>query len=208
EFWVQDVAATLPALILNPQPGERVLDLCAAPGGKTAQLAAAGARVTAVERDAGRMGTLKSNLARLRLDVETVLADATIWRPSEKFGAILLDAPCSATGTIRRHPDLLHIRKARDLIALNRLQDELLNAAYEMLAPGGRLVYAVCSLQPEEGEARVNAACKRLGLRHDRLGLASLPEAVTEDKNIRTHPGLWPERGGMDGFFVARLTKP
>ncbi len=208
DFWVQDVAATLPALILNPQPGERVLDLCAAPGGKTAQLAAVGARVTAIERDPGRMGTLQGNLARLKLNVETVLADATIWRPTEKFGAILLDAPCSATGTIRRHPDLLHIRKARDLIALNRLQDQLLDAAYDMLAPGGRLVYAVCSLQPEEGEARVNAACKRLGLRHDRLGLAGLPEAVTEEKNIRTHPGLWSEHGGMDGFFVARLTKP
>ncbi len=208
DFWVQDVAATLPALILNAQPGERVLDLCAAPGGKTAQLAAAGAKVTAVERDAGRMGTLKGNLARLRLDVETVLADATAWRPAATFPAILLDAPCSATGTIRRHPDLLHIRKARDIIALNRLQDQLLDAAYQMLSPGGRLVYAVCSLQPDEGEARVNAACKRLGLRHDRLGLASLPEAVTDEKNIRTHPGLWTQRGGMDGFFIARLTKP
>ncbi|MDE8349948.1 MAG: transcription antitermination factor NusB [Acidocella sp.] len=208
DFWVQDMAATLPALILNAQPGERILDLCAAPGGKTAQLAAAGAKVTAVERDAGRMGTLKGNLARLHLNVETILADATIWRPSETFPAILLDAPCSATGTIRRHPDLLHIRKARDIIALNRLQDQLLDAAYEMLSPGGRLVYAVCSLQPDEGEARVNAACKRLGLRHDRLGLASLPEAVTPEKNIRTHPGLWTQNGGMDGFFIARLTKP
>ena len=208
DFWVQDVAATLPALVLNVQPGERVLDLCAAPGGKTAQLAAAGAKVTAVERDPGRMGTLKGNLARLQLNVETVQADATVWRPVETFPAILLDAPCSATGTIRRHPDLLHIRKARDIIALNRLQDQLLDAAYEMLSPGGRLVYAVCSLQPEEGEARVNAACKRLGLRPDRLGLTRLPEAVTVEKNIRTHPGLWTEKGGMDGFFIARLTKP
>jgi 16S rRNA (cytosine967-C5)-methyltransferase len=207
-FWVQDAAATLPAQILKPQPGERVLDVCAAPGGKTAQLAAAGAIVTAIERDSGRMGTLKGNLARLNLTVETILADATIWRPERQFPAILLDAPCSATGTIRRHPDLLHIRKPKDIFALTKLQDALLDAAADMLAPGGRLIYAVCSLQPEEGEARIDAACKRLGLRHDRLGLAALPEAVTEQKNLRTHPGLWPDRGGMDGFFIARLTKP
>jgi 16S rRNA (cytosine967-C5)-methyltransferase len=208
DIWVQDAAAALPAQILNVQPGERVLDLCAAPGGKTAQLAAAGGIVTAVERDAGRMGTLQGNLKRLNLSVETVLADATIWRPAQKFGAILLDAPCSATGTIRRHPDLLHIRKPRDINALSQIQDRLLDAAADMLAPGGRLVYAVCSLQPEEGEARVNAACARLGLRHDRLNLAALPEAVTPERNIRTHPGLWPTRGGMDGFFIARLVKP
>jgi 16S rRNA (cytosine967-C5)-methyltransferase len=208
EIWVQDAAATLPVQILNPRPGERVLDLCAAPGGKTAQLAAAGAIVTAIERDAGRMGTLKGNLARLKLNVETILADATTWRPPEKFSAILLDAPCSATGTIRRHPDLLHIRKPKDIAALTKLQDALLDAAAEMLAPGGRLIYAVCSLQPEEGEARIEAATKRLGLRHDRLALACLPDAVTEQKNIRTHPGLWQDRGGMDGFFIARLTKP
>jgi 16S rRNA (cytosine967-C5)-methyltransferase len=208
KFWVQDAAATLPAQILNAQAGERVLDLCAAPGGKTAQLAAAGAAVTAIERDAGRMGTLKGNLTRLNLTADTILADATTWRPAEKFPAILLDAPCSATGTIRRHPDLLHIRKPKDIIGLTKLQDALLDAAAGMLAPGGRLIYAVCSLQPEEGEARIEAATKRLGLRHDRLALASLPEAVTEQKNLRTHPGLWPEKGGMDGFFIARLTKP
>jgi 16S rRNA (cytosine967-C5)-methyltransferase len=208
DIWVQDAAAALPAQILNVQPGERVLDLCAAPGGKTAQLAAAGGIVTAVERDAGRMGTLQGNLKRLNFVSETVLADATSWRPDQKFPAILLDAPCSATGTIRRHPDLLHIRKPRDINALTQMQDRLLDAAADMLAPGGRLVYAVCSLQPEEGEVRVTAACARLGLRHDRLGLAALPEAVTPERNIRTHPGLWPTRGGMDGFFIARLVKP
>jgi 16S rRNA (cytosine967-C5)-methyltransferase len=208
KFWVQDAAAALPAQILNAQPGERVLDLCAAPGGKTAQLAAAGAHVTAVERDPARLQTLKANLARLQLTAETVLADATSWRPEEKFPAILLDAPCSATGTIRRHPDLLHIRKPRDIRALTKLQDQLLSAAAAMLAPGGRLVYAVCSLQPEEGQARVEAACARLGLRHDRLGFSALPEAVTAARDIRTNPGMWPERGGMDGFFIARLTKP
>jgi 16S rRNA (cytosine967-C5)-methyltransferase len=208
DVWVQDAAAALPARILNPQPGERVLDLCAAPGGKTAQLAAAGAIVTALDRDAARLGTLKGNLQRLNLTAELIEADATTWRPNEKFSAILLDAPCSATGTCRRHPDLLQIRKPRDIVALTKLQDQLLAAAADMLAPGGRLIYAVCSLQPEEGEPRIDRACQRLGLRHDRLNLASLPEAVTAEKNIRTHPGMWPARGGLDGFFIARLTKP
>jgi 16S rRNA (cytosine967-C5)-methyltransferase len=208
QFWVQDAAAALPAQLLNVRPGERVLDLCAAPGGKTAQLAAAGGVVTAVERDAARLGRLKLNLARLGLQAQTVLADATSWRPAERFPAILLDAPCSATGTIRRHPELLHIRKPRDIGALTQIQDRLLDAAAKMLLPGGRIIYAVCSLQPEEGEARVHAACARQGLRHDRLSLPALPEAVTKAGNIRTHPGLWAARGGMDGFFIARLVKP
>jgi 16S rRNA (cytosine967-C5)-methyltransferase len=206
--WVQDAAAAIPARILGVQPGERVLDLCAAPGGKTAQLAAAGAVVTALDRDPGRLATLKGNLQRLKLNAELINADATAWRPAAPYSAILLDAPCSATGTCRRHPDLLHLRKPRDIAALTKLQDQLLDAAAAMLAPGGRLVYAVCSLQPEEGEPRIAAACRRLGLRHDRIGLPGLPEAVTGERNIRTHPGLWPERGGLDGFFIARLTKP
>jgi 16S rRNA (cytosine967-C5)-methyltransferase len=206
-FWVQDAAAALPVQILAPQPGERILDLCAAPGGKTAQLAAAGAAVTALDRDAARLGTLKRNLQRLHLSAETILADATTWRPTELFPAILLDAPCSATGTIRRHPDLLHLRKPRDITALTKLQDQLLDAAIAMLAPGGRLVYAVCSLQPEEGEPRIEAARLRHNLHRDRLILPALPESVTPEGNIRTHPGMWPERGGMDGFFVALIRK-
>ena len=207
DIWVQDAAAALPAKLLAVQPGESVLDLCAAPGGKTAQLAAAGGVVTAVERDKSRMGTLKGNLSRLGLKVETVLADAVTWRPAQKFSAILLDAPCSATGTIRRHPDLLHLRKARDVQTVAKAQDALLDAAAEMLAPGGRLIYAVCSLQPEEGAARVDAACARLGLRRDPLSLPELPEAETAQGDIRTHPGMWAERGGLDGFFIARLVK-
>ncbi len=205
DIWVQDAAATLPAKLLAPQPGERVLDLCAAPGGKTAQLAAAGALVTAVERDPARMGTLKGNLTRLGLDVECILADATTWRPAQKFNAILLDAPCSATGTIRRHPDLLHLRKPRDIQSLTQAQDALLTAAAQMLAPGGRLIYAVCSLQPEEGEARIDSACARLGLRRAPLSLPELPEALTPRGDVRTHPGMWPQHGGLDGFFIARL---
>jgi len=208
EFWVQDAAAALPARLLDARPGERVLDLCAAPGGKTAQLAAAGAEVTAVERDAARLGTLRGNLARLRLPAALVQADTTQWRPAQKFPAILLDAPCSATGTIRRHPDLLHLRKPRDVTACAALQDALLDAAAEMLAPGGRLIYAVCSLQPEEGAARIDAACARLGLQREALHLPELVQAQTAAGDIRTHPGVWPERGGIDGFFIARLRKP
>ena len=207
QIWVQDAAAALPARLLAVQPGERVLDLCAAPGGKTAQLAAAGGIVTAVERDQSRMGTLKGNLMRLGLNVETILTDAATWRPDKQFPAILLDAPCSATGTVRRHPDLLHLRKPRDVQMLTKAQDSLLDAAAAMLAPGGRLIYAVCSLQPEEGAARIDAACARLGLRRDPLELPELPEAVTAQGDVRTHPGLWPERGGMDGFFIARLVR-
>ena len=206
--WVQDAAAALPARLLAPKPGERVLDLCAAPGGKTAQLAALGAAVTAVERDKSRMTTLKGNLKRLNLAAETVLADATKWRPAETFPAILLDAPCSATGTARRHPELLHLRKPRDFVTVTALQDKLLDAAAEMLATGGRLIYAVCSLQPEEGAARIDAACARLGLKRDPLTLPELPESVTPQGDVRTHPGMWTERGGMDGFFIARLVKP
>jgi 16S rRNA (cytosine967-C5)-methyltransferase len=207
EAWVQDAAAALPALLLAPRPGERVLDLCAAPGGKTAQLAAAGAKVTAIERDPARLATLRANLARLNLSAATLQADALCWRPEQPFDAILLDAPCSATGTIRRHPDLLHLRKPRDVAAVASAQDALLDASAQMLSPEGRLIYAVCSLQPEEGAARVDAACARLGLRRDPLSLPELPEAVTAQGDIRTHPGLWSEHGGMDGFFIARLVK-
>jgi 16S rRNA (cytosine967-C5)-methyltransferase len=207
KVWVQDTAATLPARLLAPAQGERVLDLCAAPGGKTAQLAASGATVTAVERDKARMATLQGNLQRLGLSAELVTADASQWHPAQKFSAILLDAPCSATGTARRHPELLHLRKPQDFAKVTALQDKLLDAAAAMLAPGGRLIYAVCSLQPEEGAARVDAACARLGLKRAPLSLPELPEAVTAQGDIRTHPGLWTERGGMDGFFIARLVK-
>ena len=205
--WVQDAAAALPARLLAPQQGERVLDLCAAPGGKTCQLAAMGAEVTAVERDSGRMATLSGNLQRLHLTANLVTADGTKWKPAEPFPAILLDAPCSATGTIRRHPELLHLRKPRDIEAMTAQQDALLDAAAAMLAPGGRLIYAVCSLQPQEGAARIDAACARLGLKRVPLTLPDLPEAVTEQGDIHTHSGFWADKGGMDGFFIARLVQ-
>ncbi|MCL2429412.1 MAG: rRNA cytosine-C5-methylase [Alphaproteobacteria bacterium] len=210
-FWVQDVAASLPARLLRPEAGERIGDLCAAPGGKTAQLAAAGARVIAVERNKVRIARLRENLGRLRLEAETVQADVACFRPDGPLDAILLDAPCSATGTIRRHPDVAHLKRARDLAALAAAQDRLIDAAAAMLRPGGRLIYAVCSLQSEEGRARIAPAIARTGLvaaPFTAEELAMLPEARTTEGYLRTHPGLWPERGGMDGFFAARLVRP
>jgi 16S rRNA (cytosine967-C5)-methyltransferase len=167
--------------------------------------------VMAVERDPTRLGRLRENLTRLRLDAELVRADAAVWRPDIPLDGVLLDAPCSATGTIRRHPDVPHLKRPRDLASLTAGQDRLLDAAAAMLRPGGRLVYAVCSLQPEEGPARIAAALGRVGLRHDPFTpaeLAMLPEARSPEGYLRTHPALWPARGGMDGFFAARLVKP
>ena len=210
DAWVQDAAAALPALLLAARPGERVADLCAAPGGKTAQLAAAGALVTAVERDPARLARLRDTLSRTRLEAETIAADATAWRPEAPFDAILLDAPCSATGTIRRHPDVPHLKRPRDIGPLTEAQDRLLDAARAMLRPGGRLVYAVCSLQPEEGAPRIDAAMARGGWREDPFApeeLAALPEARTAAGQLRTFPDFWAERGGMDGFFAARLVR-
>ena len=209
-FWVQDAAAALPASLLAGQPGERIADLCAAPGGKTAQLAATGAQVVAIERDAARLARLRDNLARLRLPAEIVQGDAAEWRPQAPLDAVLLDAPCSATGTIRRHPDVLRLKRPRDITALADQQDRLLEAAAAMLRPGGRLIYAVCSLQPEEGRLRIDAALARLPLRPAPFTpeeLAALPEARTPEGDLRTLPSFWPERGGMDGFFASRLVR-
>jgi 16S rRNA (cytosine967-C5)-methyltransferase len=207
---VQDAAAALPATLFAAAPGERVADLCAAPGGKTGQVAAAGASVTAVERDPARLARLAENLRRWGLAAELVCADATVWLPPAPLDAVLLDAPCSATGTIRRHPDILHLKRARELVALNAVQDALLAAAIGMLRPGGRLIYAVCSLQPEEGAPRIAAALARGGVRHVPFlptELPGLPQAIGADGFMRTHPGMWAERGGMDGFFAARLMR-
>ena len=208
DFWVQDAAAALPARLLAPQPGELIGDLCAAPGGKTAQLAAAGAQVTALDRDATRLERLRDNLRHWHLRAETIAADAAAWHPATRFDAVLLDAPCSATGTIRRHPDVPHLKRPRDVRALTETQDRLLAAAIAMLRPGGRLIYAVCSLQPEEAAPRIETALARGGIRRAPFLPAELPgltEALTADGDLRTHPGLWPQHGGMDGFFAARL---
>ena len=213
-WWVQDTAAALPArLLLGALPGgaRRILDLCAAPGGKTAQLAAAGATVTALDASAARAERLSANLERLGLDAELVVADARGYRPREPFPAVLLDAPCSSTGTIRRHPDVARLKTANDVARLGALQDQLIAAAVAALAPGGVLVYAACSLQPEECEARIAAllaranGLTRLPVRAEEVG--DHPELITGLGDVRTLPTSLAEHGGMDGFYVARLQK-
>ncbi|WP_367159424.1 transcription antitermination factor NusB [Kozakia baliensis] len=208
-FWVQDAAASMPARLLAPQAGQRIVDLCAAPGGKTAQLAAAGADVISVERDAGRAERLHENLRRLKLDATCVTADAEKWRPDSPVDAVLLDAPCSATGTFRRHPDVLWVKRPRDVTSLAEGQDKLIDAAHDMLRPDGVLLYAVCSLQDEEGPQRVEAALTRGWelLPFSPEELSAMPKARTKEGYFRTHPGMWQEFGGMDGFFAARLRK-
>jgi 16S rRNA (cytosine967-C5)-methyltransferase len=206
KFWVQDAAAALPAKLLAPVPGERIADLCAAPGGKTAQLAAAGAEVIAVERDPERLARLGENLARLWLKARSVAADAGAWQPEAPLDAVLLDAPCSATGTIRRHPDVPHLKRPGDIAALAAQQDRLVAHAAGMLRPGGRLVYAVCSLLAEEGAERITG----VPLRPEPFTpaeVAGIEAALTPQGWLRTTPALWPERGGIDGFFIARLRR-
>lgn len=212
-WWVQDVAATLPARILarSAAPGARVCDMCAAPGGKTAQLAAAGFDVTAVDISPERLDLVAGNLARLGLPARLVAADAADWTPPHPFDAVLVDAPCSATGTIRRHPDIPLVRTRADVARLAGLQARLLGAASALAAPGGVIVYSVCSLEPEEGAAIVDAACgEGTGLRRDPVGpaeLGGLPVGVSGAGDVRTLPSDMAERGGMDGFFVSRLRK-
>jgi 16S rRNA (cytosine967-C5)-methyltransferase len=210
-WWVQDTAAALPARLLGKVDGATVLDLCAAPGGKTAQLAAAGANVIAVDRDRARLARLKTNLERLDLTAEIVQADAAAWRPRKPAGHILLDAPCSATGTIRRHPDIPHLKQPGDIARLIGLQDRLLDAAAAMLAPGGLLVYCVCSLEPEEGPERIAALLAR-NPRLARESIAShlpddLDSLITDDGDLRTLPCHLAEFGGLDGFYAARLRR-
>lgn len=210
-WWVQDAAAALPVGLLGPLAGLDVADIGAAPGGKTAQLAAAGARVTAVDRSAPRLGRLVENLARLGLEAEVVEADAGLWQPSRLFDAVLLDAPCSATGTLRRHPDATWLKQPDDVAKLARLQDRLLAAAAGWLRPGGLLVYCTCSLQPEEGPARV-AALLADGAPFRRRPIAAaqvggLAELVSADGDLRTLPCHLGEKGGMDGFYAARLER-
>jgi len=211
-WWVQDAAAALPARLLGAGPGERVVDLCAAPGGKTAQLAAQGAEVLAVDRSEPRLRRLRDNMARLGLSVQTKAADALTLEESA-FDAVLLDAPCSATGTIRRHPDVAWVKTEADLRKLAGLQTRLLDKAAALTRPGGRLVFCTCSLEPEEGEAQVAAflerhpAFRRVPVRADEIG--GLGECVTPEGDLRTLPchGAGFATPGMDGFFAARLTR-
>lgn len=213
-WWVQDAAASLPALLLNVKPGEAVADLCAAPGGKTAQLAATGAHVLAVDRSAPRMKRFAENMTRLGLQVETRIADAATL-DAGPFDAILLDAPCSATGTIRRHPDVAWNKSEADLAKLTALQARLLDRAAHLLKPGGRLVYCTCSLEPEEGERQIEAFLLRVPeMERDpvRPGeLDGINEFLSPTGDIRTTPDLWPNAdprlAGLDGFFAARLRR-
>ncbi|MCC6006764.1 MAG: methyltransferase domain-containing protein [Rhodobacteraceae bacterium] len=210
-FWVQAAAAAIPARALAPRPGMRLLDLCAAPGGKTLQLAAAGADVTALDLSPARLARLRENLSRTGLAARIVAADALEWAPETPFDAILLDAPCTATGTIRRHPDLIFHRDESALAPLVALQARLLERAAGWLAPGGRLVYATCSLLPEEGEAQAaRATAHHAGLVQEPLDPVALglpPEAAAPGGALRLRPDMWPAQGGMDGFYIAAFRK-
>ena len=215
EWWVQDVAASLPARLLGDLAGKRVADLCAAPGGKTAQLLLAGGSVVAVDSSKTRLGLLADNLARLGLEADTVLADAVAWHPEERFDAVLLDAPCSSTGTIRRHPDIPYTKSPKDIVALAALQTRLLDNAATLVKAGGRLVYSTCSLEPEEGEAQIAAFL----VRNDDFSLEPIePDELFSQTGwiepsgaLRTFPYdltlETAEWSGMDGFFATRLVR-
>jgi 16S rRNA (cytosine967-C5)-methyltransferase len=210
-WWVQDMAATIPARLLGDVREKRVIDLCAAPGGKTAQLAAAGAKVSAVDKSKERIAMLKTNVHRLKLQAEYVTSDALRWLPSFAPDAILLDAPCSATGTLRRHPDVAWLRTPEEIARLTVTQHALLRHALDMLSPGGILVYSVCSLQPEEGKTQIAQLIKeRKDVTLEAISpaeIGGLSECLTEAGEVRTLPCHLVELDGMDGFYVARLKK-
>ena len=207
DWWVQDAAAALPARILAPQPGEKILDMCAAPGGKTLQLAAAGADVTALDISEPRLARVRENLTRTGLTAKVVAQDALDHQG--RYDAILLDAPCSATGTIRRHPDLPHAKDGSDFLSLIELQARMIDHALTLLNLGGRLVFCTCSLLPDEGECQVDEALTRhktLKTDPDALGIPGIdPAWKTEEGGLRLRPDYWPDQGGMDGFYIACL---
>ena len=210
-WWVQDAGAALPAKLLGDVAGRLVVDLCAAPGGKAAQLANAGARVVAVDRSENRLKRVKENLDRLGLAAELVAADALGWRPPAPADAVLLDAPCSATGTIRRHPDVARLKSPADVASLAETQDRLLAAAADMVGPGGLLVYCTCSLEPEEGPERV-AKLLAGGAPFERAPLAAAElsgraELISAAGDLRTLPCQLTAFGGVDGFYAARLRR-
>ncbi|HEX2527307.1 MAG TPA: transcription antitermination factor NusB [Geminicoccus sp.] len=210
-FWVQDLAASLPVRLLGDVRKQTVVDLCAAPGGKTAQLAAGQGIVTAVEQDPNRAERLKQNLQRLRLQAEVIVSDAALLPPGRTWSRVLLDAPCTATGTIRRHPDVIWHKRAFDVTRTMDLQARLFDGAARVVEPGGLLVYAVCSLQPEEGPVQL----ERFLARHPEFErvpvtadeMPGLEMCISAEGNLRTLPCHLIEQGGMDGFFAARLRR-
>ena len=208
-WWVQDLAASLPARLLGAGEAKSALDLCAAPGGKTMQLAAAGWKVTALDMSKRRLDLLKDNLRRTGLKASPVRADALTWEPKHRFDAILIDAPCTATGTCRRHPDVLHRIGQGQVAEMVELQRALAAKAAEWLTPGGVLVYAVCSLETEEGEEQAAWIDAELGLVPKPITAEELPAGLvpTPEGWLRTHPGMLAEQGGLDGFFVARWVR-
>lgn len=211
DWWVQDAAAAWPVQIMAPQKGEKILDLCAAPGGKTMQLAAAGAQVTAVDASAGRMRRVGENLERTKLQATTVVSDAFAFDEGG-FDAVLLDAPCSATGTIRRHPDLPYAKDGSEFGMLIDQQARMIDHALTLLKPGGRLLFCTCSLLPDEGEVQVEEALARhpgLTVDTDALDRPGIdPAWHTAEGGLRLRPDFWPDLGGMDGFYIAQLRKP
>jgi 16S rRNA (cytosine967-C5)-methyltransferase len=208
-WWVQDLAASIPARLFGEGQGRTALDLCAAPGGKTMQLAAAGFAVTAVDSSESRLARLSENLARTGLEAKIVAGDVMRWSPPETVDAILLDAPCSATGIFRRHPDVLHRVRPRAIAELAQAQKAMLVRAASWLKPGGTLVYAVCSLEPEEGELVVDAFLQeRRDFEAAHVVAGELPASIPAEGNrIRILPGLFEAEGGADGFFIARFRK-
>jgi 16S rRNA (cytosine967-C5)-methyltransferase len=210
-WWVQDAAAAIPAQLFGDIAGQRVIDLCAAPGGKTAQLAAAGAVVTAVDRSQRRLDRLVSNLHRLDFSVEAITADAAVWQSRNQVAGVLLDAPCTATGAIRRHPDVPHLKTPNDVARLAVVQERLLQAAGRMVAPGGTLIYCTCSLEVEEGRHQIakflgaDAGFQRRPIHAAEVG--GLAEFLTPEGDLRTLPSHFAELEGIDGFYAARLVR-
>lgn len=212
DWWAQDVAASLPVQLLGDVKGLRVLDMCAAPGGKTMQLAAKGAIVTALDKSEGRLERVKENLDRTKLSAEIICADALEWAPEgDLYDIVLLDAPCSATGTFRRHPDVLYNRSPKDVANLVRLQDKLLAKAAEFVRPGGTLLYCTCSLMPKEGQPRVDTFLQNLPdfrlIPILNVPSLALPQEAFSEGSLRSLPYYLEDKGGMDGFFIARLER-
>lgn len=209
DWWVQDAAAALPARVLAPKAGEKTLDLCAAPGGKTLQLAATGAEVAALDISSSRMKRVSENLLRTGLKAEILVADAL--EHQGQYDAILLDAPCSATGTIRRHPDLPHARDGSEFAGLIAMQAQMLAHAWTLLKPGGRMVFCTCSLLPDEGEVQIDqalAAHSDMSVDRDAVALDGVdPGWITYEGGLRLRPDYWPDLGGMDGFYMVCLRK-